>query len=193
MLLQSSDHSHHCRACKTRVRELLAATYGSCLTHHTFGWSSLPQTYRHSTVGDALLAIFQDLGRFRGYHDFIRTPRMPPCDYYIPHPGFILEFDEPQHFSKAREITLRHYTKHLPTGFSVREWMRLCQELDARDNEPPDRDERRAWYDCLRDLLPLYHGLNPTIRLYSGSFQWCALNGNSEMDLQTFESLLRRP
>jgi hypothetical protein len=29
----------------------------------------------------------------------------------------------------------------------------LCEEINAKDNYPPYRDEQRAWYDTLRDFL----------------------------------------
>ncbi len=30
-----------------------------------------------------------------------------------------------------------------------------CDRVHARDNEPCYRDEQRAWYDTLRDILPV--------------------------------------
>lgn len=63
--------------------------------------------------------------------------------------------------------------------------------IDARDDQPIDRDERRAWYDTLRDLVPTLHGFYPTVRLYANEYPWCALDSSSAGDQQTFSRLLR--
>ena len=59
-----------------------------------------------------------------------------------------------QHFTKPREIALGLYPQNIPYGFSVERWRKLCESLDKRDNDPPYRDEQRAWYDTLRDFAP---------------------------------------
>ena len=115
---------------------------------------------------------------------------MPPCDFYIFDPPFILEFDECQHFSRARAIALDLYPDTLSLGFSPRRWRELCAAINAVDDEPIDRDERRAWYDTLRDLVPLVHGLRPTVRLYAGARDWCRLDAGSGADRETFRALI---
>ena len=184
-------HSQHCRDCKLRVREMLTVLYGDCEVNHAFGWPSDPRAYAGSRVGQSLQRIFDALCSHRGYENFIRTPEMPPCDYYVSRPGFIVEFDESQHFTKQRLVTLRCYTLDLPVGFDLPEWMHLCELWNSDDPTPPDRDERRAWYDCLRDLLPIHYGLQPTVRLYAGAFPWCSLQPDSPEDRRRCESLLR--
>lgn len=184
-------HSQHCRDCKLRVRELLAVLYGDCQVNHAFGWPSEPAAYRGTQVGETLACVFDSLCRHRGYENFIRTPKMPPCDYYVSRPGFIVEFDESQHFTEPRRVTLGCYTPDLPVGFDLGEWARLCEFWNCHDPTPQDRDERRAWYDCLRDLLPCHYGLEPTIRLYAGAFAWCSLRPDSPADRRRFESLIR--
>ena len=187
----TASHPEHCRDCKTRLHELLTVLYpDACRKDHAFPWPSSPDAYRGTRVGEALRRIHDGLRTHRGHGDFIRTPRMPPCDYYIASPGFILEFDERQHFTRPRAIALALYPADLPTGFSTREWRRLCEELNAEDGEPPDRDERRAWYDCLRDLLPGLYGLGPTVRLYEGALRWCELRPDSPADVRGFKSFL---
>ena len=190
----SARHSEHCRDCKTRLRELLTTLYpDACRRDHAFPWPSRPEAYRGTRTGEVLQRIFDGLSVHRGYRDFIRTPRMPPCDYYLDYiasPGFILEFDERQHFTRPRAIALGLYPADLRMGFSTHEWLRLCDALDARDPEPPDRDERRAWYDCLRDLLPAVYGLGPTVRLYEGALRWCELRPDSAEDVRVFKSFL---
>jgi len=77
---------------------------------------------------------------------------------------------------RARLVSLSLYPKDRDWGFSLPRWLDLCAKIDAVDDTPIDRDERRAWYDTLRDLVPLAHGFNPTVRLYAGEFDWCKLD-----------------
>ena len=185
------EHSAHCRACKERVREMLTAIYGECRVNHGFSWSANPEAYLNTPIGNLLERIRTSLGDLRGHRDFIKNAQMPPCDYFISDPPFILEFDESQHFSHARLVTLSLYPDELSVGFTVARWQELCREIDARDHDPFDRDERRAWYDTLRDLVPIIYGFQPTVRLYAGEFHWCALDVGSAHGVETFQTVLR--
>ena len=53
-LLVNLAHSGHCRACKERVRELLTAIYGDCQVNQSFPWSSRPEDYVNTPIGDLL-------------------------------------------------------------------------------------------------------------------------------------------
>jgi hypothetical protein len=184
------EHSAHCRACKARVGELLTHIYGGCRLNYSFPWPAEPQAYRDTAIGPILQRVCLGLGDFRGHRDFIKSPQVPPCDYYVTDPPFILEFDESQHFSRPRSIALSFYPSELTLGFSVARWQQLCRDIDAVDDIPIDRDERRAWYDTLRDLVPIVHGFKPTVRLYAEEFPWCSLDADSDDDIETFRTLL---
>jgi len=186
----NAEHSAHCRACKERVRELLTATYGDCRVGHQFPWSAQPKDYAGTPIGDLLKRISGGLGDCRGHRDFIKSPQMPPCDFYVIDPPFILEFDESQHFSRPRLVTLSFYSHDIRMGFSVTRWQELCREIAAEDDVPIDRDERRAWYDTLRDLVPNLHGFQPTVRLYAGEYPWCSFHAASYPDQTRFRDLL---
>ena len=183
------EHSPHCRACKERVHELLSAIYGDCRTHRQFSWPARPEDYADTVIGTTLQRIRDALGDLRGHRDFIKSAQMPPCDYFIADPPFIVEFDENQHFSRPRWVALANYPDNVAVGFSVSQWQELCRAIDAVDDTPIDRDERRAWYDTLRDLLPLVHSFKPTVRLFAAETQWCAL-GDSARDIETFRALI---
>ena len=190
-VLNNNIHSAHCRACKERVHEILTAIYGECRVNHQFPWRALPGAYANAVIGNSLELIHSALGGWRGHHDFIKSLQVPPCDYYVSAPPFILEFDESQHFSHARLITLQLYPKTLSMGFSLTRWQDLCREINAVDDQPFDRDERRAWYDVLRDIVPIVYGFKPTVRLYAGAYEWCQLDAANENHLDTFTGLLR--
>lgn len=172
-------HSGHCRACKERVRQVLTSLDGECRVNYRFPWSAKPEDYAPAPIGQALEAIRAAVGDLRGHRDFIKSALIPPCDYYLPGKKLIVEFDESQHFSRPRLASLSRYPDDLECGFSVERWKELCRRIDAVDDTPMDRDERRAWYDVLRDLVPAIHGLRPTVRLYAGDYAWCSLDAEN--------------
>ena len=184
-------HSGHCRRCKERVRELLVALYGECLANHSFSWSARPDNYLDKPIGETLRQIRAAMAQARGHADFIKSALVPPCDYYVPKQNLIVEFDESQHFSRPRHLALSIYPDDLTLGFSLERWKELCRQIDARDDMPVDRDERRAWYDSLRDLVPTLYGFKPTVRLYAEELRWCSLDGASIQDMEFFQQSLR--
>jgi len=189
--IMSAEHSGHCRDCKEQVRRLLLGLYGDCRVNHVFPWPAQVQDYEHTIIGDTLRRIHTTLGALRGYRDFARSAQVPPCDYYVTSPSFIVEFDESQHFSRPRMFSLTLYPPEFKAGFLLSHWRELCLKINAEDHDPPDRDERRAWYDVLRDLVPTLHGFCPTVRLYAGEFAWCSLDDKSLENREFFSSLLQ--
>jgi len=159
--------------------------------NYALSWSAKPTDYKDMAIEDALRRICAGLGELRGHRDFIKSALVPPCDFYISGPPFILEFDESQHFSRLRLASLSLYPFDFKAGFPISRWKELCRAIDARDDKPPDRDERRAWYDTLRDLVPTLYGFNPTVRLYENEYQWCSLDSASAKDQETFRSILQ--
>lgn len=184
------EHSGHCRACKERVRELLTVIYGDCRTNYSLNWSARPEDYVDTPIGDLLCEIRAVLGALRGHREFIKSPVVPPCDFYVSAPPFILEFDESQHFSRPRLSALSLYPAEQNWGFSVSAWQELCRRIAAQDETPIDRDERRAWYDTLRDLVPPLHGFRPTVRLYAEAYPWCSLELGNDAGREQFKLLL---
>ena len=190
-------HSERCRECKTRVRELLERIYGTCLPNHRLRWPTDLTAYSGTSIYPALRNVASALETFRGFAvgDFARSKVLAPCDFWIPNPGFVVEFDESQHFTHPRKLALSAYPNEQPLGFSAARWIGLCEHHDAKDNHPPYRDEQRAWYDTLRDLVPSIERLQPTVRLYARDLIWCSLDPDDSDDRQRFSTLLpqRRP
>jgi len=184
-------HSGHCRRCKERVRELLIALYGECQANHSFSWSAGPENYLDTPIGETLRRIRAAIAHARGHRDFIKSAQVPPCDFYVANPPFIVEFDESQHFTRPRLVSLSLYPDDLKLGFPLARWQELCRKIDARDDTPIDRDERRAWYDTLRDLVPTVNGFKPTVRLYAEELEWCSLDSGSARDLELFQLSLQ--
>lgn len=82
------------------------------------------------------------------------------------------------------------YPKKLRIGFDKDKWIERCKSLNRKDNDPPFRDEQRAWYDTLRDFLPTMKPLKPTKRIYWGDHIWCNLNPDNQSDIDDFKRII---
>ena len=181
-------HSERCFQCKIRVYEVLKCLYGECIQNYRFPWSTLFSSYSGTSIFPVLQDVIAVLEEYRGFsfQDFVKTNNLAPCDFWIPDPGFIVEFDESQHFTIPRKLSLSVCLDDHPVGFSRTRWIDLCEHHRAKDNDPPYRDEQRAWYDILRDLVPTIKGFLPTLRLYARDFEWCSLDPYNPDDCQRF-------
>ncbi len=190
----SKPHSERCRACKIRVGQLLERIYGACRRDHGFRWQTGLAAYAGTSIEPVLRDVARTLEGYRGYGvgTFVRKQTLASCDYWVPAPGFIVEFDESQHFTRLRKLALAVYADGHNLGFAARRWLELCEQHDARDNDPPFRDEQRAWYDTLRDLVPSIRGLQPTVRLYARDRVWCSLDPDSKEDQDRFSDLIQQ-
>ena len=184
-------HSERCHGCKIRVREILERIYGKCLQNHRFSWPTHLSAYEGTSIFSALWNVVSVLEKYRGFGfgDFVRAKTLASCDFWVPDPGFIVEFDESQHFTSPRKLALSAYPGAQPLGFSRERWIELCGQHSAKDDDPPYRDEQRAWYDTLRDFVPLLKGFGPTVRLYACDFAWCSLDANSRDDQRRFAAI----
>jgi hypothetical protein len=118
----------------------------------------------------------------------------------------IFEFDERQHFTGARALTLDHYDS-VRVAFDVGAWRRRSESLASREPGggfarpcPPlfpgegGRHRQRAFRDLLADILPVEHGWLPTARIHDVQARsilgaadpasealefWCKITGDS--------------
>jgi hypothetical protein len=183
-------HNERCRKCKEIITIMLKKIYGSIETNYNPQVGTKPGDFIGLACASELWEIFQALQNHRGYKEFVRVKKLWRCDFFVPDPGFIVEFDESQHFTSARKLSLLHYPNSLKIGFSKQTWIDLCDEIQARDNDPYFRDEQRAWYDTLRDYMSEIKGFGPTVRLYSKEMLWCGLDPNSSDDISRFQELI---
>lgn len=184
-------HNERCKECKERVFELLVKIYGTenVLQNHNLQLPNKVEEFQPNDLNPNLEKIFNKLQEYREHKEFVRSKKLPNVDYYIKN-QFILEFDESQHFTKPRLIALENYSDKLSLDFEKKKWMELCEKLNKRDNDPPFRDEQRAWYDTLRDFAPIFLDIKPTIRLFASDYVWCSLDANKKEDVETFKKLI---
>ena len=186
-------HNERCKECKKRIFELLGKIYGeeNVFQNYNLHLPNKVEEFKKNDLNSNLENIFKNLQEYRGYKNFIRSKKLPNVDYYVKN-KFILEFDESQHFTKPRLITLENYSEKLSLGYEKMKWIELCKKLDKKDNDPPFRDEQRAWYDTIRDFAPVFLDIKPTVRLFASDYVWCALDANKKEDIEIFKKLIGR-
>jgi len=188
--LSGIHYDERCPKCKETIKNLIEKIYGKVEVNYKFNAGTHLEDFKDTPHYHKLKEIYEALQYYRGFKEFIKAKTLPNCDFFVPNPGFIVEFDESQHFTIPRKITLERYPSELELEFSREKWIKLCEEINTKDNDPPHRDEQRAWYDTLRDFLPVILGLKPTVRLFAKDFAWCSLNPEKASDVEKFKSRL---
>jgi hypothetical protein len=147
-------HNERCRICKLRLHELLKAAFGNVEGQYNLKLPSRLDGYRGKSVYDDLVTIYKSLQEYRGFTEFVKAKNLPKVDFFVHKHKIIVEFDESQHFTKPRAISLSKYPDYLSLGFDKNRWIKRCNDLNRRDNDPPFRDEQRAWYELWCHLDP---------------------------------------
>lgn len=180
---------------KNQFYQILTKIYGKVEKEYNVDCKTKLEHYKGHIAEKPLIEIYNELVAYRGFNNFIRRENLSRCDFYIPELNIVIEIDERQHFSIPRSLTFKHYPINLQTGFSIDQWTKLCLKNNAKDNHPEYRDEQRAWYDTLRDFLPLISGYKPTIRFtYNDPFiiGLDISNNNHLIDLQNKIAILSK-
>jgi hypothetical protein len=171
-------HKESCKGCKKVFLRTLKREFGEVIDQWTSGWPCriddvLSLSEMNKSTAQSIKKIFRALQKHRGHKDFVGVKNLPKCDYYIKSLNCLVEIDESQHFTAPRGITLSLYRKEFQLRFDKKDWLKKCQDLNRHDNHPLDRDERRAWYDTLRDIIPPLFGMAPTIRIFARDIVSC--------------------
>ena len=101
---------------KNALRRLLQQHYGHIETEKKFFWLKTPD---HSNLPEDYRRIVNALSNYRNHTGFRKSYYQLHCDIVLDDYKVIIEYDEYQHFSKARKITLENYPENiqkLPEG-----------------------------------------------------------------------------
>ena len=153
---------------KNAFQRLLQKHFGHIETEKRFGWLRTPD---QNNLPSEYVEIVSALSNYRQHEGFKKSNDPLSCDLVIEKHKLIIEYDETQHFSKARGITLDHYPSNVQLNYSKESWLEACKRIDAKDNDPIDRDERRAFYDTVRDIEAHRNGYT-LLRIKHGNFNW---------------------
>jgi hypothetical protein len=86
------------------------------------------------------------------------------------------------------------YPPEIKLGFDKNRWIQLSEQVRAGDNSPIYRDEQRAFYDSIRDILALKIGLKPVVRIFEDDVQWevdPSVSTKAASILASIESLIK--
>jgi len=157
---------------KNALQRVLQKSLGIIETEKKFEWLKTPNPEQLPTE---YRKIVETSIKYRHQKTFLKPNYSLPCDIVIEQHKIIIEYDENQHFTQARKITLENYPEDIKTYFSKDYWIEECNKINAKDNHPVDRDEKRAYYDTVRDIEAFKHGYK-LIRIKHGDFDWTSEN-----------------
>lgn len=138
---------------------------GDVVCEKTFSWMKTP-----SEIDEYYKQLILDLSNYRGNDTFIKKNVMLRCDFVCESQKLIIEYDERQHFSEARKVSLLSYPD-IPLYYDKNKWIKACSDIQAKDNQPKDRDEVRAYYDSTRDIESAKHGYK-LVRIMHGQIDF---------------------
>ena len=161
--------------------QLILNRYFDCdiVCEKTYPWLKTP-----NEIKGEYKPIYDALTQLQGDTSFAKKNVVLRCDFVCESRKIIFEYDERQHFSRARYISLSAYPKDIMLGYDKELWMRACKDIQAKDSSPKNRDEIRAFYDSVRDIECAKHGYR-LVRIMHGQFDW-----NSEDTKQQIEEIL---
>lgn len=138
---------------------------GDIVCEKIYPWMKTPEH-----ISGEYVKICNELKYYRGNKDFFKKNVTLRCDFVCESRKLIIEYDERQHFSEARRRSLLSY-KDMPLDYDRELWIRACEDIQAKDNQPKNRDEIRAYYDSTRDIEASKHGYK-LIRIMHGRYDF---------------------
>lgn len=160
---------------KNALQLLLNRIYsGDIVCEKTYPWLKTPEK-----IDGVYKKLYEDLSAYRGDKSFAKKNVSLRCDFVCESQKIIIEYDERQHFSEARRISLEAY-KEVDVLFDRDLWIKACQDICAKDNSPVNRDEVRAYYDSARDIACSEHGYK-LIRIMHGQIDFEADNAEEKL------------
>lgn len=147
---------------------------GDIVCEKTFDWLKTPEI-----ITGEYEQVYKTLSDYRGNTSFAKKNVALRCDFVCESKKLIIEYDERQHFSKARKISLEAY-RNIPVLFDRELWIKACNDIDAKDNSPANRDEIRAYYDSARDIACYQHGYR-LVRIMHGQVDFSKPDGEQHL------------
>ena len=138
---------------------------GDIVCEKTYSWLKTP-----TEISGTYKQLYNALFAYRGDTTFARKNTTLRCDFVCEGQKLIIEYDERQHFSEARRVSLESYRK-VDVFFDRELWIKACSDVGAKDNAPANRDEVRAYYDSIRDIACAQNGYR-LVRIMHGQIDF---------------------
>lgn len=160
-------------------KEILKKNWGTVEKEFKFSNLIVPNFNERYSIDSNLLIVLNAIEKVRNITVHGRFKHKLACDFYLSEMGLIVEFDERQHFTPLKAASLTAYPKDVKLGFDQERWINLSKSINAGDNSPIYRDEQRAFYDSIRDIVSPKIGLKPLVRIFEEDVAW-ENNSNSK-------------
>lgn len=158
---------------RSAFKDVLEKHFGKVEMEKKYQEISIPDLSNRSSIDAELRLILDTIESFREMKiKKWQSNGKLSFDFAIPGKNLVIEFDERQHFTLPRAASLRAYPDRTTLGFDKGKWIQLCEDINAGDNSPEYRDEQRAFYDAIRDIMAPRIGLKPLIRIYESDVLW---------------------
>jgi hypothetical protein len=154
------------------LRKTLSEIWGPLEVEKKIQGITVPDLKNRSGIDPTLQIILQRLEDYRQISIQGKKHWVLAFDFFLPRIGVAIEYDERQHFTPLRATALRAYPSKIKLGFDKERWIQLSEEIRAGDNSPIYRDEQRAFYDSVRDILAPRMGLKPVVRIFEEDVKW---------------------
>lgn len=173
---------------KKILMSLIKQHFGNVETEVGFNWLLVP---KEQDMNPAIKKVANSLAEYRGFKNYSSPGKSLKCDFFVPAINTIIEYDERQHFSLPRSISLSKYPRNISFGFDKKEWQSKSKLINAKDSDPEYRDEQRAFYDSLRDILSAKNNIR-LLRIRYGEKDWESSNKDELIEILAHLSLLKK-
>ena len=153
-------------------KQVISNKWGKVESEYKFDGIIVPDLENRQGITTELLNILSSIEAQRQINVKGKKNYKLSCDFFLPDVNLVIEFDERQHFTLLRAASLAAYPNDVKLGFDAQRWMDLSFQIQAGDNSPIYRDEQRAFYDSLRDILAIHIGLKPVVRIFEEDVLW---------------------
>lgn len=147
---------------------------GDIVCEKTFPWLKTPDIIQGDYEN-----LYKSLSEYRGDKAFAKKNVQLRCDFVCESEKLIIEYDERQHFSEARKVSLLSYPD-ISVCFDRQLWVQACNDINAKDGQPVNRDEIRAYYDSVRDIEASKHGYK-LVRIMHGQIDFEATGAEESL------------
>ncbi|HYE83731.1 MAG TPA: nitrilase-related carbon-nitrogen hydrolase [Clostridia bacterium] len=147
---------------------------GDIVCEKTFTWLKTPDAIEGNYKN-----LYKALSGYRGDSAFAKRNVQLRCDFVCESEKLIIEYDERQHFSEARKVSLLSYLD-IPVYFDRELWVRACSDIKAKDGQPVNRDEVRAYYDSIRDIEASKNGYK-LVRIMHGQIDFESIGAEESL------------
>ena len=90
-----------------------------------------------------------------------------------------------------RAASLKAYPENISLGYDKQRWIELSEIIQAGDNAQKLTDEKRAFYDSVRDIMSVKLGYKPIVRIYEKDDKWNTNEAKSDRALEILWNIER--